>query len=422
LPFKGLGIFPASQRQLSPRGFGTIVGTAVPASQERPLSYQAATYRILVASPGDLVAERVAIPEVIHAWNAEHSEAESLVLLPVLWESHAVPEMGDRPQAIINKQLVENCDVLIGAFWTRIGTHTGLAESGTVEEIEEFIKAGKPVLLYFSSVPVALDSVDQDQYSRLKEFRKKVEAGGLVQAYESIPDLRDKLGRHLTATARRLRGPKEAGPAVQLPPRRAPSRAALFRARMRGVGLEQEQLLSVLNRLERDWATERDVQPVSLDTAKQILRTLAAGLLDFRVLLGEGADEQVAAALDQAVRVAKSLQDYQLYLDGGASYRQFWLEGDRAFEGVRSVLRPPSELQVLKAARENDGVFSVQGDTDDDYKAFALVEKALMKLRDRGLVEWLRSVPNGMNPHSDNVKIQVRVTAAGEDVLHGEPS
>ena len=97
------------------------------------MSYQATTYRTLIASPGDVAAERAAIPEVIHAWNAEHSLDNKVVLLPVGWERDAVPEMGDRPQAIINKQLVESCDVLIGAFWTRIGTHTGVAESGTVE-------------------------------------------------------------------------------------------------------------------------------------------------------------------------------------------------------------------------------------------------------------------------------------------------
>jgi len=60
--------------------------------------------------------------------------------------------MGDRPQAILNKQLGEISNILIGIFWTRLGTHTGQAESGTVEEIEEFMKAGKPVLLYFSNL------------------------------------------------------------------------------------------------------------------------------------------------------------------------------------------------------------------------------------------------------------------------------
>lgn len=125
-----------------------------PREGARTMGFNADVYRILIASPGDVSAERRAIPEVIHAWNDVHAADLGVVLLPVLWESHSAPEMGDRPQAIINRQLVASCDMLIGAFWTRIGSHTGLAESGTVEEIEQFRAAGKPVMLYFSSQPV----------------------------------------------------------------------------------------------------------------------------------------------------------------------------------------------------------------------------------------------------------------------------
>ena len=55
-------------------------------------------------------------------------------LEPVKW-GNACPTRGWRTAAaILNKQLVENCDILIGTFWTRLGTNTGMAESGTVEE------------------------------------------------------------------------------------------------------------------------------------------------------------------------------------------------------------------------------------------------------------------------------------------------
>ena len=55
-----------------------------------------------------------------------------------------------RPQAAINAQLVSRCDILLGLFWTKIGTSTGIAESGTVEEIDQCVASGKPTLLYFS--------------------------------------------------------------------------------------------------------------------------------------------------------------------------------------------------------------------------------------------------------------------------------
>ncbi len=99
---------------------------------------------------------------------------------------------------MLNKQLIEKCDFLIGVFWTRLGTHTGVAESGTVEEIEEFRRAGKPVLLYFSSRPVEPQSIDPAQYKRLTRFRNRMKKEGLIQEYQEVADLREMLLRHLT--------------------------------------------------------------------------------------------------------------------------------------------------------------------------------------------------------------------------------
>jgi hypothetical protein len=114
--------------------------------------------------------------------------------------------MGDRPQAILNKQIVNSCDILIGAFWTRIVIHTGIAESGTVEGIEEFRNSGKPILLYFSSVPVMPGSVDPEQYKRLLEFKRGFRRHGLTEDYSSIGELREKLLRHLTRVVKDVHG------------------------------------------------------------------------------------------------------------------------------------------------------------------------------------------------------------------------
>jgi hypothetical protein len=46
---------------------------------------------------------------------------------------------------------VRDCDLVIAIFWTRLGTKTPRADSGTVEEISEHANAGKPALVYFSS-------------------------------------------------------------------------------------------------------------------------------------------------------------------------------------------------------------------------------------------------------------------------------
>jgi hypothetical protein len=100
-----------------------------------------------------------------------HGE-DGVLLQPLMWERDATPEAG-APQAVINRQLVDKADILIGLFWTRLGTPTTEAESGTVEEIERMIAADKPVLLYFSRLPVVPESIDVGEYSRFIEAREK---------------------------------------------------------------------------------------------------------------------------------------------------------------------------------------------------------------------------------------------------------
>ena len=124
--------------------------------------------------------------------------------MPVGWETHSTPEMGDRAQAIINKQVLADCDLLVAIFWTRIGSPTGVAPSGTVEEIEEHLAAGKPALIYFSTAPVRLDSVDNDQYSALQQFKVTCRSRGLIEEYDDLSLFREKFARHLAQTIIRL--------------------------------------------------------------------------------------------------------------------------------------------------------------------------------------------------------------------------
>lgn len=161
------------------------------------MSYQATVFKVMIASPSDVAAERNVIREVLTEWNNVNADSRRTVLLPVGWETHSVPEMGDRPQSIINKQILWGCDLLVGVFWTRLGTETGDYQSGTVEEVEEHLKAGKPAMLYFSDVPVVMGSVDDAQYSRLRQFRSDCMNRGLLESYSSVTEFRDKFYRHL---------------------------------------------------------------------------------------------------------------------------------------------------------------------------------------------------------------------------------
>lgn len=166
------------------------------------MTFPATVVRVLVASPGDTGHARLLLRDVLQEWNSLHAEDSSVMLLPVMWERDATPEMGDRPQGIINRQLVDASDILVGIFWTRLGTPTSEAESGTAEEIERFISAGKPVLIYFSQEPVIPNSIDAEEYERLNKFRENLKARGLFDGYSSQEELWRKTSAALTRTIR----------------------------------------------------------------------------------------------------------------------------------------------------------------------------------------------------------------------------
>lgn len=178
------------------------------------MPYKAKVFKVMIASPGDVATERTLIRSVIHEWNAVHSEKEDVVIMPIGWESHASPSMADRPQAIINKQVLADSDLLIAVFWTRLGSPTGKAPSGTVEEIEEHVKAGKPAMIYFSSAPVVPESIDQKQYQALLEFKEQLRSRGLFETYGSLSEFKDKLTRQLAQTVNRYFVAKKNGRAA----------------------------------------------------------------------------------------------------------------------------------------------------------------------------------------------------------------
>jgi hypothetical protein len=173
------------------------------------MSFKTETYRVMIGSPSDLAEERQIATDAINEWNAQHAAAEGVMLLPVKWETHAVPTSGVRPQDAINSQLVDVCDLLVGMFWTRLGTSTGVAASGTVEEIERFVDAGKPAMLYFSERKTGDAAPDAKQAAKLKRFKEATYKKALVGRFDSAEDLRRTLLRDLTRQVRTMR-PKTA--------------------------------------------------------------------------------------------------------------------------------------------------------------------------------------------------------------------
>ena len=152
------------------------------------MPYQATVYNVFIASPSDVRPEREIARQVIYEWNAAHAESEKAVLQPIGWETHSYPEMGERPQEIINR-LVTKSDILVSIFRSRLGSPTGVAASGTIEEIEKHREAKKPTMIYFSNAAIPHD-VDTKQFEEVRKLREKYESEGLIGTFADSEDFR----------------------------------------------------------------------------------------------------------------------------------------------------------------------------------------------------------------------------------------
>lgn len=254
----------------------------------------ATVFEILIASPSDLVEERDLVRESIQQWNVLHGRHRECVLEAVMWETHTTPDFGDRPQAIINRQIVDSCDALIGTFWTRLGSPTGEAPSGTVEEIERIAAANKPVMLYFSSRQIDPSRIDTTQLEALREFQKECRTKSLCEDYATPSELSGKLAMGLTRLVDRLLVKREPEPATVNKP---------------------DRLTSALRRMLKEWYLITQSRS-RLQEGKELMQRFGQLYFDNLELLG-GQE----AIWETLAHLANGLVDYQVSLDSGSRER-----------------------------------------------------------------------------------------------------
>jgi hypothetical protein len=165
---------------------------------------QTIEYRCLMISPSDVAQERQALTKMVGQWNAQVSQGLGARIELVRWESHAVPDMSAPPQEVINSQLVDESDLGIAVFWSRLGTPTQEHPSGSIEEIMRLIQRGARVLVYLSERPIPPAQLDPDQFRELQEIRAKFYQEGLLATYSDVNDLCTQANLHLTAIITQL--------------------------------------------------------------------------------------------------------------------------------------------------------------------------------------------------------------------------
>ena len=138
----------------------------------------------MIGAPSDIKEEVQIAKDVINEWNYVHTELHHKVLLPLHWSISAYPNSGKHPQKIINEQVVDKSDLLICIFGSKLGTPTDTDISGSVEEINEHLKAGKDVMIFFRK-NLEIESLDDmQQVEKLLKFKESIKGNALFEEYE----------------------------------------------------------------------------------------------------------------------------------------------------------------------------------------------------------------------------------------------
>lgn len=292
------------------------------------MTFQATVYRILIVAPNDVSEEKKTISDIISSWNTQSSAQVKAIILPVMLETNLGPETGDRSKAILNKQIIKDCDILIGAFWTRMGTDTLLEESITTEYIKEFQKTGKPVMIYLSSAPVVPSSVDLKQYEKLMNFMDDSLKQGWVKRYDSILDFRERVSAQLASNILK----------IHKTPEDEISKGPGEIVKKESIDIISNRFCDLIARYKLNWTSERKKQSINLDDGRQVIIDMTREILSFKETFGKILGKEIIEHVDQIASNLIALQKHRLYLDN-KSYTDFWNSGDEIFASFDAIAR-----------------------------------------------------------------------------------
>ena len=132
-------------------------------------------YNIVASCPSDMVGDREKLQNAVAIVNEQNAHFRQMHFDIKHWQKDVLFGVGD-PQLIINNSIIKNADMVIALFGSRLGAPTARATSGTIEEIEEMIKAGKQVFVCFSEKDITITASDSEEKLRdilkVKEFQK----------------------------------------------------------------------------------------------------------------------------------------------------------------------------------------------------------------------------------------------------------
>lgn len=168
------------------------------------MAKDATVISILVASPSDVTEERECLEEVVSNINLAFA-ASKIRLELIRWERNASPAFGKDPQTVLNEQIPSDYDVFLGIMWNTVGSPTGRADSGTIEEFEKAKErfdqdsSSVQMMWYFKdALPSSMEDIVPEQLEKVREFRARIQRLGLYQVFSSADDFAMRVQVHLS--------------------------------------------------------------------------------------------------------------------------------------------------------------------------------------------------------------------------------
>lgn len=154
-------------------------------------------HNILLSCPGDVHRLIPVVERTLHDFNESYTETQYLELYLKHWSRDMYPKSGGKPQDLINRDLIPNCDAAIAVFWCRYGTPEDKYRTGTVEEIEEMIRSGRQVFLYFSEESPSYEMARKGIDPRIAEFKERYKNQGIYWSFKNEDEFSRMLSKHL---------------------------------------------------------------------------------------------------------------------------------------------------------------------------------------------------------------------------------
>lgn len=300
--------------------------------------------RVMLACPSDIRDEIDIFFREVQDWNIHNAEEYKVALLPKHWTTHSHPQLGTRAQGVINEQLVDKADFLIAVIGNKLGTATGVAESGTVEEMLQFYNTGRPVKLYFSEIAnltaaALLDENVRREAERVAAFRDKAKELGLYSSYSSLPEFAKQISLHIMQEIRSLR---DKGFISAIVPQAEQATISSPQSSFENSTLKN--MRRSVERLQIEWRGEAGSHLSRYSIGKQIMSKLLSVLSSHIPELRELYSNDQLAPLEEIIPTAIEVQQATPVM-GLEFHKEFWDTGTQVFTDLLSRIETLSHVQ-----------------------------------------------------------------------------